>query len=122
MGLVWCVSILIPTLLKLILNTTYSIYYCTDGYSKSSITISIVYYVLNTVLGNFVPTAIIFGLYFRLYNRLKKQDDRLQKGVPSVKLTKFAKQFFLINGLTLIVTISSTLIDFVNVIGVDKNL
>lgn len=112
----WLASILIPLIFKFSLNTTFSAYYCLDGYAPDRMNISIVYYVVNTVLSSLVPTVVIVVLYVKIFEKLKDQSTRTSG--QSAKLAKFAKQFIVINILTAVSSVLTTFVEFVSVIAV----
>lgn len=119
----WVVSILTPAIFKYSLGTTFSIYFCVDGFAQDHLEKSIEYYVANTILSSFVPTLCIFFIYWKIYDKLKEQNNKLtvtqhHHHANSNKLRNFAKQFIIMNCLTSISTGLSTFIDFVNAIAV----
>lgn len=117
----WFLSLLIPNIFKFALQTTYSVYYCTDGFAPDRMDISIVYYVVNTVLSSLLPTLIILVLYWRIYGKLKQQTTKTSHDRShSKKLAKFSHQFIVINVITAVSNVFSTFIDFVNVIAVSS--
>lgn len=128
----WIVSLLVPLITKFALRTSYSTYYCTDGYVADQISLSIIYYAVNTVLSSVIPSIGIIVLYFKIYEKLKEQVNKTNCGhlnhnnnsqqhlsswQPN-KLAKFARQFLVINCLTSVATVFSTFVEFVNVIAV----
>ena len=115
----WIVSIIIPTIFKFALNTTHSIYFCTEGYAPDRINDSIIYYVVNTFLSSVVPTAFIIILYIKIYSKLKSQSQKSKVLIEhNRKLSRFAHQFIVLNVVTMFATVFATFIHFANVIAV----
>lgn len=117
--LVWVVSLLIPSIIKFSLSTTYSIYFCVDGFSTNHFNISIIYYIVNTTLSSIIPTIVVFVIYKQVYSKLKEQAAKTGSNRDSSrKVRSFAKQFVVLNVITSISTVFSMFIDFINVIAV----
>lgn len=115
----WLVSIIIPNIFKFALNTTYSLYFCTDGFAPNQMNSSIVYYVVNTTLSSIVPFFVIIGLYVKIYKKLKDQADKTHTNVDKTsKLARLSRQFIVLNVLSVLATALSTFVDFMNVIAV----
>ena len=116
----WFVSIIIPNIFKFALNTTYSVYFCTDGFVPFQMNLSIVYYAVNTTLSSIVPFFVIIGLYVKIYKKLKDQADKTHTNVDKTsKLARFSRQFIVLNVLSVLATALSTFVDFMNVIAVN---
>lgn len=114
----WLISLLIPLIFKFSLGTTYSPYYCLDGYAPNRLDMTIIYYVFNTILSSFLPTIVIIILYIKIFKKLKVQTTRLSG--KSAKLAKFAKQFIVINGITAFATVFANFVEFISVLAVSK--
>jgi hypothetical protein len=69
-GSSWIVSMILSLLLKFSLSTTYSKWYCTDGFNED-IKITIIYYVLRTLLGTILPSCIIIVFYKKILNKVR---------------------------------------------------
>lgn len=119
----WVISLGIPVITKFALSTTYSLYFCTDGFSVGRINNSIAYYVFNTTVGSILPTIFICFIYLKVYEKLKSQAIKTgAHNTNSAKLGNFSKQFIVLNVITSISTIFSTFIDYVNVIAVSDKI
>jgi hypothetical protein len=70
-GSSWVVSLIFSLVLKFSLSTTYSKWYCTDGFNYE-INMTIIYYVLRTLLGTVLPSLIIFFLYKKILFKMIK--------------------------------------------------
>lgn len=119
----WLISIVIPNVFKFSIGTTYSAYYCTDGYVPGNLNLSIAYYACNSVLSSMIPTVFIFVLYVLIYLKLKEQTSKTSsnsKNAHETRLGRFSHQFIVINLLTAVATIFSTFIDFTNVVAVSR--
>lgn len=119
----WLISIVIPNVFKFSIGTTYSAYYCTDGYVPENLNLSIAYYACNSVLSSMIPTVFIFVLYVLIYLKLKEQTSKTSsnsKNAHETRLGRFSHQFIVINLLTAVATIFSTFIDFTNVVAVSR--
>ena len=115
----WFFSFVIPMSFKIGLGTTFSVLWCTDGFAPDNLTHSIVYYIVNTILSSFIPTAAIFVIYFKIYQKLKEQSLKIGGQKTQLqKVGKYAKQFIIINFITSLSTVLATFVDFVNVIAV----
>lgn len=115
----WVISFLLPLVWKFSLGTTYSIYFCTDGFNPDSLAYSIIYYVINLMLSSAIPFVVIVVLYVKIYKRLEQQSRKaLLNSVNSNKLAKFAKHFIILNILLFISTLLATFLDLANVIAV----
>lgn len=118
-ALCWLSSIIPPIIFKFALSTSYSIYFCTDGFSLGRMNYSIAYYVVNTTLSMILPTIAIFVIYVRIYYKLKDQASKTNTNVDtSSKLARFSRQFVVFTVLTSIASVFATFVDFVNVIAV----
>lgn len=118
----YVISLVIPTIVKFSLRTTYSIYFCTDGFAPNSVTNFVIYYVVNTILSSILPTIVIFIIYAFVYCKLRQKSISLKQGNNSSKVSNFATQFVVLNVITSIATFFSTFIDFINVITVLESL
>lgn len=118
--LVWVISLVIPAVIKFSLSTTYSIYFCVDGFSTLHFNVSISYYIVNTTLSSIIPTILIFVIYKQVYSKLKEQAAKTgsPNGGSSKKVRAFANQFVVLNVITSISTLFATFIDFLNVVAV----
>lgn len=115
----YVISLVIPTIVKFSLQTTYSIYFCTDGFAPNSVSNFIAYYVVNTILSSILPTIVIFIIYASVYCKLRQKSVSLKQG-NSNKVSNFATQFVVLNVITSIATFFSTFIDFINVVTVNS--
>lgn len=120
----WIISLIIPIIFKFSLDTTHSIYYCTDGFAPQRINYSIAYYVINAFLSSILPTVLITLLYVKIYKKFKSQTQKTTRSVAenNRKLSRFAQQFIMINVITAFATAFATFIDFVNVIAVSSRI
>ena len=119
--LCWFVSIGIPTIFKFALSTSYSLYFCVDGFAPRRLDDSVNYYIINTCLSAALSTFVILALYVMIYRKLRRQskttNDR-RRSEKNSKLERFSRQFIVLNALTAIATALATFGDFVNVIAV----
>jgi hypothetical protein len=122
--LCWLVSIGIPTIFKFALSTSYSLYFCVDGYAPRRLDDSVNYYIINTCLSAVLSTLVIVALYVMIYRKLRKQSktttttNSKRRSEKSSKLERFSRQFIVLNALTALATAFATFVDFVNVIAV----
>jgi hypothetical protein len=83
-GSSWVVSLIFSLVLKFSLSTTYSKWYCTDGFNEE-IEMTIIYYVLRTLLGTVLPSFIIFFLYKKILFKVKMSMDMARLPNPALQ-------------------------------------
>ncbi|RNA15627.1 hypothetical protein BpHYR1_018239 [Brachionus plicatilis] len=71
-------SIILTFVLKYALNTTYSVYFCSPGYSNS-VREMIISFVLNVIISNVVPTTLNLIAYLKIVSKLKVTRQSLDK-------------------------------------------
>jgi hypothetical protein len=69
-GSSWAASLVLSLVLKFSLSTTYSKWYCTDGFNEN-INMTIVYYALRTLLATVMPSCIIIALYKKILTKVR---------------------------------------------------
>lgn len=139
-GGTWLASLILTIVLKFALQTTYSVFFCSPGYSKSIILI-LVNFVLVNFLANVVPTILILIFYVSISRKIKQSRSNFKKKMTDNIVTnstpssnssnqlskskiielKFAKQFFLINLISVLASIFSIFVDFLMVLASHRN-
>lgn len=114
-GVSWLLCVIMSVVLKYAFGTTYSIYFCTDGYSDELMN-SILYYVVNSLVSSVLPLAANFIIYVKIYVRIRDQIEHTQNDHNS-KTLRFAKQFFVLNIVVLLTVMCSLSLDFILVIS-----
>lgn len=71
-------AVFLTFLIKYALNTTYSVYFCSPGYSNS-VKEMIVCFVINVIISNFIPTALNLIAYLKIVAKLKLTKLNLDK-------------------------------------------
>ena len=71
-------SIMLTFIMKYILNTTYSVYFCSPGYSNI-VRDMIISFVLNVIISNIIPTALNLIAYLKIVSKLKLTKLSLDK-------------------------------------------
>jgi hypothetical protein len=89
-GSSWIVSMVLSLLLKFSLSTTYSKWYCTDGFNED-INMTIVYYVLRTLLGTVLPSFTILYLYKKILFKVKVTADSTRLAKPALQNNNLAQ-------------------------------
>lgn len=79
MSLVWIVSAVIFIVSKFVAGTVPGLIYCYDGYSPS-MEVSIIYYVITSVLGYLMPVSLIIVAYVFIQIKLNSVGSKLHKG------------------------------------------
>lgn len=74
----WLFSIILTFAIKYALNTTYSVYFCSPGYSDS-VPDMVIAFVLNIFLSNIIPTVINLWVYLKIVKKLKTARQNLNK-------------------------------------------
>lgn len=74
--IIWVVSISISIALKYLFQTTYSMYFCTDGYS-THLDYLIGYFVV-VILINLIFTVVIVALYIKILKKFKLLSDKVK--------------------------------------------
>ncbi|RNA07964.1 hypothetical protein BpHYR1_002184 [Brachionus plicatilis] len=72
------VSIILTFIIKYSLNTTYSVYFCSPGYSDN-IRDMIVCFVLNVIISNIIPTIINLVAYLKIIAKLKLTKESIAR-------------------------------------------
>jgi hypothetical protein len=113
-ALTWLISIILTLILKFSLQTTYSIWFCTNGNSQSILN-SFLYFSLIVTLGNVLPTFISICRYIRRFQIIKKQpnenSNRSLSNIKKQKSIKYAKQFLILNLISFFVSLISSFLN-----------
>ncbi|RNA17264.1 hypothetical protein BpHYR1_010238 [Brachionus plicatilis] len=136
----WLAALLLTLVLKFSLSTTYSVFFCSPGYSDSIVLILINFVMVN-FLSNVLPTTFILVLYVSISRKINKSKAKLRKRVADNKVSqsassssgsnelcktkaielKFAKQFFFINLISVLASLCSIFVDFLMVFASHRN-
>ncbi|CAF1076962.1 unnamed protein product [Brachionus calyciflorus] len=71
-------SLILTFVLKYAFNTTYSVYFCSPGYSDN-IKDMIIAFILNIFISNILPTVVNLVAYFKIIAKLKLNRDSLNR-------------------------------------------
>ena len=74
----WLVSCLFSAILKFSLGTSYSKWYCTDGFSEDMNNF-IFYYILKLFLTSILPSIAIFVLYRKILTKMKQLSEKFRQ-------------------------------------------
>ena len=149
-GFIWFISILITLILKLSFKSSYSVYFCSPGYSDVILNI-ILYFIIVNILCNILPISVVVIFYILISNQLKLNRKNLNDHfISSLKMSKidpvvesnckcnsppvsdhmnrvklielkFAKQMILINIFNIISSAFSILVNFQMVLAAHES-
>lgn len=76
--LVWAISLGFPFINKFMFNTTYSLFYCTDGFSSSMYN-RLFYSIFTIFFAIIIPSPIIVSIYVMIIRKLRKTRSKLNE-------------------------------------------
>lgn len=136
----WLLCTILTLILKFSLRTTYSVFFCSPGFSNSIILILINFIIANFI-ANVLPTILVLFFYVSISRKINQTRSNLKKRMTNNKVSdpnlsshgskdlcktkdtelKFARQFFLINLISILASILSIFVNFLMVLAAHEN-